>query len=129
MAANLARAGFSTLLIEAGDDQSSNIHTQIGNLFSANAWDESIHWDFFVKHYSDMAETLKHNHLTFQFPNKSYWIGHVSEAPEGAELLGVNYPRGATLGGSAITNAMATLLPSDSDWDYVAEITGDNSWK
>ena len=39
------------------------------------------------------------------------------------------YPRGATLGGSAIVNAMASVLPNDSDWDKIAEVSGDSSWK
>lgn len=32
------------------------------------------------------------------------------------------YPRGATLGGSAIVNAMAAVLSNDADWDKIAEI-------
>lgn len=42
---------------------------------------------------------------------------------------GILYPRGATVGGSAQLNAMNFALPPDSDWDYIAEITGDDSWK
>jgi choline dehydrogenase-like flavoprotein len=38
------------------------------------------------------------------------------------------YPRGATLGGSAIVNAMASVLPNDADWNYIAALTGDASW-
>lgn len=38
------------------------------------------------------------------------------------------YPRGATLGGSAIVNAMASVLPNDADWNQIAELAGDASW-
>jgi len=40
-----------------------------------------------------------------------------------------NWYKGATLGGSSMINAMCTWLPSDSDWDYVYQITGDATWK
>jgi choline dehydrogenase len=42
--------------------------------------------------------------------------------------LGVYYPRGATLGGSAQSNAMNFALPPDDDWNIIAELTGDESW-
>lgn len=42
--------------------------------------------------------------------------------------LGIYYPRGATVGGSAIANAMNVVLPPDSDWNHFAEVTGDKSW-
>jgi choline dehydrogenase len=44
-------------------------------------------------------------------------------------MVGVQYPRGATLGGSSIVNAGLTVLPSDSDWEYIEKLTGDTSWK
>ncbi|KAI7775742.1 hypothetical protein LA080_006423 [Diaporthe eres] len=43
-------------------------------------------------------------------------------------MLGVYYPRGATVGGSSMINAMVTYLPPDSDWNYIANLTGDTSW-
>ncbi len=82
-----------------------------------------------MRHYEDLNRTLKFEHLTWRLPNGNLWVGTGSEAPKGAELLGVNYPRGATLGGSSIVNAGAVFLPSASDWDYIVNITGDNSWK
>ena len=41
---------------------------------------------------------------------------------------GVWYPRAGTLGGCTAHNAMITVLPQDSDWNYIAQITGDASW-
>jgi choline dehydrogenase len=43
-------------------------------------------------------------------------------------IEGYRYPRGATLGGSAIVNAMAAVLPNDADWNKIAEIADDPSW-
>jgi choline dehydrogenase len=43
------------------------------------------------------------------------------------ERLGILYPRGATLGGSAQLNAMNFAIPPDKVWDHIAELTGDES--
>jgi choline dehydrogenase-like flavoprotein len=42
--------------------------------------------------------------------------------------LGILYPRGATLGGSSQVNAMNFAWAPDNEWDYIAELTGDESW-
>lgn len=42
--------------------------------------------------------------------------------------LGLLYPRGATLGGSAQVNAMNFAWAPDNEWDYIANLTGDQSW-
>lgn len=41
---------------------------------------------------------------------------------------GILYPRGATLGGSAQVNAMNFAWAPDNEWDYIANLTGDESW-
>ncbi|KAI8264233.1 Halomucin [Colletotrichum sp. SAR11_239] len=127
LASNLARAGFSTLLLEAGDDESLDIGTALAN--GGYALTASNSWGFWVKHHADPEVELHNNHLTWRFPNGTFWVGNGERAPPGAELMGVYYPRGATIGGSAVVNAMGTLLPSDGDWDFVANITGDGSWR
>jgi choline dehydrogenase len=40
----------------------------------------------------------------------------------------VYYPRGATVGGSSMINAMVTFLPSERDWEVIVNVTGDGSW-
>ncbi|KAH8887907.1 alcohol oxidase [Thozetella sp. PMI_491] len=126
-ATNLALAGQSVLLIEAGRDATGDLSTEIAALSFPGTPD--LRWSFFVKHYSNQTQELRYNHLTWLLPDGSYWVGSGARAPPDAKLLGVYYPRGATLGGSAIVNAMGTLLPNDADWDYIANITGDASWK
>jgi choline dehydrogenase len=129
VASNLARAGHNTLLIEAGDDESSDPFTNVASFFSSTGIHDNYHWDFWVSHYDEMKENLKFQHLTWRLPNGDLWVGPGSAAPKGAEVLGVHYPRGATLGGSTIINAGAVFLPGDGDWDFVAGITGDDSWR
>jgi choline dehydrogenase len=64
-------------------------------------------WNFFVHHYgSDETRDPKYH------------------AAQG----GVLYPRAGTLGGCTAHNAMITVVPHDSDWDYIAHRTNDESW-
>jgi choline dehydrogenase len=126
LAVNLAKANYTVLLLEAGDDQSADITT---NIISLGIPLPSNRWDFFVKHYDDQAATLRSNHLTWKRADGSLWVGNGSAAPADATPLGMYYPRGATLGGSSVINAGAVHLPSRSDWSLVADLTGDRSWK
>jgi choline dehydrogenase len=127
LASNLARNGYSTLLIEAGDDQSANVLTQVPAFAAFEGIDNSLHWDFFVRHYSDMNRTLRHHYLTWRLTDGSYWVGQ--NPPPGAKLLGVYYPRGATLGGSAVINYLVAHLPPESSWQSIATLTGDAAWR
>ena len=63
---------------------------------------------FFVRHYADEAQQQRDSKMT---PDKN----------------GVLYPRSGTLGGCTAHNAMITVYPHNSDWDYIATITGDAS--
>ncbi len=119
LAANLARANYTVLLIEAGD----------ASEYPGN-YSPLVTWDFFVSHYDDPARNMKNNHLTWRTREGRYWVGKGSDTPpEGSTFLGVYYPRGASLGGSTMINAMATQLPPASDWDHIANVTGDASWR
>ncbi len=120
LAVNLAKAGYSVFIIEAGD-------TSPGQGFGV--YTPTVTWDFWVKHYPEGdPRNLLYSHLTWKTPEGKYWVGQ-SGAPNGSTLLGVYYPRGATLGGSSMVNAMCTWYPSDSDWNYHYQVTGDETWK
>ncbi|XXG96314.1 hypothetical protein Hte_002595 [Hypoxylon texense] len=126
LAANLARAGYPTLLLEAGDDLGNNKnYSEMAN-FNLAANDEKSRWDFFVKHSSDEERESKYEHMTWRKPDGSFYVG--LEPPEGSEQLGIYYPRSATLGGCAMHNGGVCALPSDDDWDAIAESTGDETW-
>ncbi len=121
LASNLARANFTVLLVEAGDDSLPG---------ATGDYSPGIAWDFFIKHYDDPAKNLKNHKLTWMTKSGRYWVGKGTDTPpEGSTFLGVYYPRGAALGGSSMINAMATFLPTDSDWDYIVNVTGDASWR
>lgn len=126
VASNLALAGHSVLLIEAGRDDSDNIKTIVTTLEHPRT--ETLQWSFFAKHHADDAANLRFRLLTWLLPDGSYWVGKGADAPDGAVLKGVWYPRGNTLGGSAIVNAAASVLPNDADWDEIAALAGDDSW-
>jgi choline dehydrogenase len=66
-------------------------------------------WRFFVRHYADDAQ------------QKKDW----KYVPEEG---GIFYPRAGTLGGCTAHNAMILVYPHNSDWDRIAELTGDPSW-
>ncbi|KAK0716340.1 hypothetical protein B0H67DRAFT_487425 [Lasiosphaeris hirsuta] len=126
IASNLARAGHSVLLIEAGDDQSNNLNSEIPAFFPFAYVDPTLRWDFFVRNYANDTLALQNNHLTWRRSDGSFYVGR--NPPSGATLLGLYYPRGGTLGGSSAINAMGTVLPSESDWQNIADLTGDSSW-
>jgi choline dehydrogenase len=127
LAANLARAGYSTLLLEAGSDQGSNqVYSEIGNFIAASN-DPKTRWDFYVKHSDDPEREAKFEHTMWMQENGTYYVG--LDPPKGAKRLGIWYPRAAVLGGCQMHNAGVTSLPLDSQWDDIAAITGDDSWK
>lgn len=127
LAANLARAGHSVLLLEAGDDQGDNTNvSQIVN-FNKAFNDEKTRWDFFVKHSDDPARERGFEHYVWRLPNGEFFVG--SAPPSNATNLGIYYPRAGTLGGCAMHNAGVSANCQDTDWNYIAEITGDDSWR
>jgi len=126
LAANLAKAGASVLLLEAGEDQGENLNELVAGWFFLANNDPVMRWDFFVKYSSDDAITNKFRHLTWRTTDGQFYVG--TSPPAGATKLGVYYPRAGTLGGCSTHNAMCAPINPDSDWDYIAELTGDASW-
>ncbi|KAH8661682.1 hypothetical protein BGZ60DRAFT_530630 [Tricladium varicosporioides] len=127
LAANLAKAGESVLLLEAGDDQGENLNEIVPGFFPLVKDDPLVRWDFFVKYHTDDAITNKYDHLTWRTTDGKFYVG--TTPPAGATRLGVYYPRTGTLGGCSTHNAMCAPLPSNNDWQYIADLTGDKSWE
>lgn len=117
LAANLAKAGYKVLLLEAGGDplRDDNDHEKerytysVPALHARSTEDDDLRWSFFVKHYSNQQQ---------QKLDSKY----------DRENNGILYPRAGTLGGCTAHNAMILVYPHNSDWDKLAEITGDSSW-
>ena len=129
VAARLAQAGHSVVLLEAGGDPRAlkggdSIQSGANRLpddydvpaFHAFASEnEAMKWDFFVRHYTDDgAQRLDWKYL---------------EEWEGRKVDGVLYPRAGTLGGCTAHNAQILIYPHNSDWEYIARLTGDPSWR
>lgn len=118
LAANLAKAGYKVLLLEAGGDplQTDDGKPMERYTYSVPAFhprsteDDDLRWSFFVKHYADEAQQRR-------------------DSKYHPEQQGILYPRAGTLGGCTTHNAMITVYPHNSDWDKLAEITGDPSWQ
>lgn len=127
VAARLAEAGRKVILLEAGDDPKelagADAVSKEGRLpcdydvpaFHAFASEnDAMKWDYFVRHYADL-ETQK--------LDPKYSADY-----DGRPVDGVLYPRAGTLGGCTAHNAMILVYPHNSDWDHIAELTGDSSW-
>ena len=115
LAANLALEGFSVLLIDAGGDR-INDHYSVPAFHGLSTEDPGLSWEFYVKHYSDdnrPERDPKYHRRDPRYPG----------AP------GIFYPRAAALGGCTAHHAMITVYPHESDWDHIAQITGDDSWR
>lgn len=108
LAARLAEAGMNVLLLEAGSDEDS-VNYQVPGFHAAATEDKVQRWDYFVRHYADRGQQAKDEKF---LPDRD----------------GVLYPRAGTLGGCTAHNAMITVCPHNSDWDRLAELTGDTSW-
>ncbi len=87
VASNLALAGHSVLLIEAGSDATADLGTSVNAL--SYPTNEANQWSFFVKHHSDAETESRYRLLTWTLPDGSYWIGTKAQAPAGATLNGV----------------------------------------
>lgn len=48
LAANLAKAGYTVLLLEAGEDHSTNVNETVASFGGRATNDEKMRWDFFV---------------------------------------------------------------------------------
>ncbi|WP_051311598.1 GMC family oxidoreductase [Zooshikella ganghwensis] len=108
VAVNLAKAGYSVLLLEAGAMEAKNLNYQIPAFHLLASEDPTMNWNFYVKHYSDP---------------KLHGRRFVKSQQ------GMLYPRASTVGGCTAHHAMLTLYPANKDWDNIAQLTGDKSWQ
>jgi choline dehydrogenase len=124
VAARLAEAGRKVVVLEAGGDprhlSGGDPTAPEGNRLPLDydvpafhgfaSENEALKWDFFVRHYADETEQLQDQKYV-------------------KEQGGVLYPRASCLGGCTAHNAMILVYPHNSDWDYIADLTDDPSWK
>ena len=112
VAARLAEQGHSVLVLEAGGDpripEPADYDVPAFHPFATE--NPAIRWDFFVRHYANEAQRTRDPKFL-------------------AEHEGVWYPRAGTLGGCTAHNALIFIAPSNADWDQIADLTGDPSWR
>ncbi|CAK1366001.1 Oxygen-dependent choline dehydrogenase [Cercospora beticola] len=126
LASRLAIAGHKVLLIEAGGDYGDNYNQSVPTYSLKSAEDDSIKWDYWVRHYEDLERQQKDTKMTYRNPDGSLYVGLYP--PEGAEPLGILYPRTGALGGCSEHHALITTYPWRADWTYIQQLTGDDSW-
>jgi choline dehydrogenase len=129
VAARLAEGGMRVFLIEAGGDPQAlqggdplyPTENRLPDDYDVPAFhafateNEALAWKFFVRHYA--ADAL-------QQADPKYRADY-----QGLPVDGVFYPRAGVLGGCTTHNALVTVYPHNDDWDRIAELTGDRSWR
>ncbi|KAI3318103.1 GMC oxidoreductase [Xylariaceae sp. AK1471] len=126
LAVNLARAGHSVLLIDAGGDYGHLREVESPALANPASERNEVSWGFFTHHYANETQALKDRKLSWLTPDNQYYSG--VNPPQGSTVLGNFYPRYGGLGGCSEHNALVGLLPSKNDWEYIRNVTGDNAW-
>jgi choline dehydrogenase len=128
LAARLAEAGRSVLLLEAGGDPRQLSGTNdyqpginrlpddydVPTFHGFASENDAMRWDFFVRHYASEERQAKDPKYVRDY--------------RGVPVNGVLYPRAGTLGGCTAHNAMIFVYPHNADWDGIARLTGDASW-
>ena len=109
VAVRLAEAGYSVLVLEAGGPEEPDDY-KVPAFHARSSENDQLAWKFYVHHYADpkQEERDKINYL----PGK-----------------GVFYPRAGTLGGCTAHHAMIFIAPHNGDWNDIAKLTGDRSWR
>ena len=126
LAARLALNGHKTLLIEAGDDQGESQNYTVPAFNAKVSEDPNMTWDFFVHHYADEDRQSQDFKTTYATPDGGEYTG--LNPPEGSTQKGTLYPRAGTLGGCTAHNALIAVYPHQSDFEYIQNLTGDDSW-
>lgn len=115
LAARLVEAGMRVFVLEAGGDPLAATAERLPDDYEVPAFhafaceNPAMSWSFKVRHYADEQRQAR---------DPKYERGQ-----------GVLYPRAAALGGCTAHNAMIFMLPHESDWNHIAQVTGDHSWR
>ncbi|MEO7399308.1 MAG: GMC oxidoreductase [Polaromonas sp.] len=116
LAARLVESGMRVFLLEAGGDPRTATNPRLPDDYDVPGFhafaceNDAMSWNFQVRHYADEARQAR-------------------DPKYSAARRGVLYPRAAGLGGCTAHNAMIFMRPHDSDWNHIAALTGDASWR
>lgn len=139
MCSNLAIAGFKVLLIEAGGDSGLDLIQQVPAMNIASTEDWSMEWAYYIHKYDDTEIDKRDTKMVYNTTDGKKWSSYNAtgnlgtpatsdQIPDGAEPLGIYYPRTGALGGCSRHNALFSMQPYEMDWDDMVELTGDNSY-
>jgi choline dehydrogenase len=131
LAARLALAGFSVLLIDAGEDHGADRQVQVPAMHPFASEYNLIRWDYFVERHEDEEQALRDTKYTWETPEGEYWQTldwSGDRPPAGSKRKGLLYPRTGALGGCTTHNALIMVKATNKDWDDIAAMTGDRSW-
>ena len=115
LAARLVESGMRVCVLEAGSDPLASAEHRMPDDYEVPGFhafageNPAMAWNFRVRHY----ESEQHQAADWKYNRND-------------QIL---YPRAGTLGGCTAHNAMIYMLPHDSDWDHIAQATGDRSWR
>src|SRR5262245_29283761 len=110
VAVRLAEAGYSVLILEAGGNKKEPYDYKVPAWHARSSENDELAWKFYVHHYGDPKQEEKDK--TNYLPGK-----------------GIFYPRAGTLGGCTAHHALIFIAPHNSDWNDIAKLTGDKSWR
>jgi choline dehydrogenase len=85
--------------------------------------DEHLAWNFFVRHYANDTRQARDYKTVYDTLGGGEYTG--LSPPRGSKMKGTLYPRTNTLGGCTAHNALIAVYPHQSDFDFVAQLTGD----
>lgn len=111
LAARLAESGATVVLLEAGGDPRS---LEGGDALNPEA--NRLPADYDVPAFHAFAS--ENRAISWDF-----FVSHYSRKEP------VYYPRCSGLGGCSAHSAMILVYPHNSDWDGIAQLTGDDSWR
>ncbi|KAI2635491.1 choline dehydrogenase mitochondrial precursor [Xylaria nigripes] len=127
LAVNLAKAGHSVLLVDAGGDYGHLREVESPTLANPSSERNEVSWGFFTNHYANETMVARRDRkLTYLTPSGQYYSG--VNPPQGSTILGNFYPRYGGLGGCSEHNALVSLLPSKNDFNYIRDLVKDESW-
>lgn len=116
-AARLALFGHKVLLIEAGGDHGDDLNQTVPAWLPKLAEHDIIKWDYFITHYEGQERQERDSHMIYRKSDRGYYAGKYST--EGAEPVGILYPRTGALGCCAEHNALITTYPHESDFAFI----------
>lgn len=92
LAVNLAHAGYSVLLLEAGQNHTEKESQQIPAFFGEAQFDAEQGWWFYVKHFDDEAESAKDSKLVWTQPNGERGSAPIPRKARSSSASGTRVP-------------------------------------